>query len=33
LFSELIGSDTTYLGCVVTVTARSTTLSDECLSK
>lgn len=32
-FSELVGKDTTYFGCVVTVTAKATTLSDECLNK
>lgn len=32
-FSELMGNDTTYLGCVVTVTAKAATASDECLNK
>jgi hypothetical protein len=31
-FSELVGGVTTYFGCVVTVTATGTTLSDECLN-
>jgi hypothetical protein len=32
-FSELIGKTTTYMGCVVTVTAKDATLSDECRNK
>jgi hypothetical protein len=32
-FSELMGKDTSYLGCVVTVTAKTAIPSDECLNK
>jgi len=32
-FSELIGNDTVYLGCVVTVSAKTTALSHECKIK
>jgi len=32
-FSELVGKETTYFGCVVTVFAKTATVSDECLNK
>jgi hypothetical protein len=32
-FSELVGKETTYFGCVVTVFAKTATVSDECLNE